>query len=114
MNRMERLRVVPLHRKEFFCLYILPSKVGAGKRRLEDFGPPGTMSEQSKKVWTILTKELRHITVRYGRDVDLDSRDPAAEHLYEEDAEKVVRAVFSNLNHKCTDHGYDTGLHLNG
>lgn len=101
-------------REEFFCLYILPAKVGEGKRRLEDFGPPGTMSEQSKKVWAILTRELRRITVRYGRDVDLDSRAPSAEQLYEEDAETVVRAVFRNLNHKCTDHGYDTGLNLNG
>ena len=106
----EILRVT---REEFFCLYILPAKLKAEQHRLEDFGPPGTMSEQNKKVWTILTKELRYITVRHGRTVDLDSRDPSDENLYEEDAEKVVRTVFRNLNHKCTDHGYDTGLNLN-
>ena len=100
-------------REDFFCLYILPEKVGAGKRKLEDFGPPGTMSEQNKKVWTILTKELRYITVRHGKNVDLDSLGPSGEPLHVEDAEKVAREVFRNLNGKCTDHGYDTGVNLN-
>ena len=100
-------------REEFFCLYIIPAKVGVAKCRLEDFGPPGTMSEQNKKVWMIMAKELRQITVRHGKNADLDSRD-SVEHLHEEDAEKVTRIVFRNLNRKCTDHGYDTGLNLNG
>ena len=113
-SEMIWLEILNVTREEFFCLYILPAKLKAEQYRLEDFGPPGTMSDQNKKVWAILTRELRHITVRYGRNVDLDSRDPSAERLYEEDAEKVARAVFCNLNHKCTDHGYDTGLSLNG
>ena len=108
------LEILSVTREEFFCLYILPEKVGAGKCRLEDFGPPGTMSEQSRKVWTILTRELRHITVRHGKDIDLDSRDPSVEPLHVEDAEKVAREVFRSLNRKCTDHGYDTGVNLNG
>ena len=107
------LEILNVTREEFFCLYILPEKAGAGTRRLEDFGPPGTMSEQNKKVWTILTKELRHITVRHGKEIDLDSGDPSVEPLHEEDAEKVARAVFLKLNRKCTDHGYDTGVNLN-
>lgn len=101
-------KICEVTRKEFFCLYILPETIGEGKFRLKDFGPPGTMSEQNKKVLNILSKELRQITVRHGKNIDLDS-----DALPVEDAKIVAKAVLRKLNLKCKENGFDTGLDMN-
>ena len=101
-------KICEVTRKEFFCLYILPETIGEGKFRLKDFGPPGTMSEQKKKVLNILSKELRQITVRHGKNIDLDS-----DALPVEDAKIVAKAVLRKLNLKCKENGFDTGLDMN-